>query len=99
MPITNPIYEFNVCEYSHSHAITSNFDRVLRLLLLDETGSWDPTLSAFTPTKYLGTPNSSVCVTGFDQASFIEATSSGLFEQFNTSVTRILFFFMAPLFH
>jgi lysophospholipase len=60
-------------------------------------GSWDPTLSAFTPTQYLGSRNNSVCVTGFDQASFIEATSSGLFEEFNTSVTLILFS-MIPLF-
>ncbi|KIM35894.1 hypothetical protein M413DRAFT_32127 [Hebeloma cylindrosporum] len=67
VPITNPIYEFNVYEM----------------------GSWDPTLSAFTPTQYLGSRNNSICVTGFDQASLIEATSSGLFEQFNTSASAL----------
>jgi lysophospholipase len=48
-------------------------------------GSYDPLLSAFTPTKYLGTQNSSVCVTGFDQASFMEATSSAFFAGLNTT--------------
>ncbi|KAJ6538742.1 lysophospholipase catalytic domain-containing protein [Mycena sp. CBHHK59/15] len=50
-----------------------------------EMGSYDPLLSAFTPTKYLGTQNSSVCVTGFDQASFMEATSSAFFTVLNTT--------------
>ncbi|KAJ6495831.1 lysophospholipase [Mycena vulgaris] len=50
-----------------------------------EMGSYDPLLSAFTPTKYLGTQNSSVCVTGFDQASFMEATSSAFFTMLNTT--------------
>ncbi|KAJ7860229.1 acyl transferase/acyl hydrolase/lysophospholipase [Mycena olivaceomarginata] len=51
----------------------------------NEMGSYDPLLSAFTPTKYLGTQNSSVCVTGFDQASFMEATSSAFFTVLNTT--------------
>jgi hypothetical protein len=49
-------------------------------------GSYDPMLSAFTPTKYLGTINSSSCVTGYDQAAFVFGTSSELFNQFNVSV-------------
>lgn len=50
-------------------------------------GSYDPTLAAFTPTKYLGTINESVCVTGFDQITYIAGSSSELFNEFNTSVS------------
>ncbi|KAH8091703.1 lysophospholipase [Cristinia sonorae] len=50
-----------------------------------EMGSFDPMLSAFTPTKFLGSPNTSVCMTGFDQVSYIESVSSNLFNEFNTS--------------
>lgn len=44
-------------------------------------------LAAFTPTKYLGSPNSSLCATGFDQMSFVEGLSSNLFNTYNTSVS------------
>lgn len=54
---------------------------------LVEMGSFDPMLGAFTPTKFLGSPGNSVCATGFDQVSFIEAVSSDLFNGFNTSVS------------
>ena len=50
-------------------------------------GSFDPMLSSFTPTKYLGTINTSVCVTNYDQASLLIGTSSDLFNGFNTSVS------------
>ncbi|KAI0934939.1 hypothetical protein AcV5_006621 [Taiwanofungus camphoratus] len=50
-----------------------------------EVGSYDPMLAAFTPTKYLGSPNSSLCATGFDQMSFVEGLSSNLFNTYNTS--------------
>ena len=55
-----------------------------------ETGSFDPSLGAFTPTKFLGSPNSSVCATGFDQLSYIEGVSSNLFNGFNTSVSSVV---------
>ncbi|KAK7690804.1 hypothetical protein QCA50_005904 [Cerrena zonata] len=54
-----------------------------------EMGSFDPTVSAFTPTRYLGSPNNSLCVTNFDQLSFVEAISSSLFNEFNTSVAAL----------
>ncbi|OBZ65137.1 Lysophospholipase 1 [Grifola frondosa] len=63
VPLTNPIYEFNVFEM----------------------GSFDPMLSAFTPMKFLGSPNSSICATNFDQLSFIQGTSSNLFNSYNTT--------------
>ncbi|KAK9237399.1 lysophospholipase catalytic domain-containing protein [Lipomyces kononenkoae] len=51
-----------------------------------EMGSWDNSLGAFFPTKYLGseavngTPaNSQQCVVGFDNAGFVIGTSSSLF--------------------
>lgn len=64
-----------------------------------EFGSWDKYLRAFVPIKYLGTSfyngssatptehtNTSICVLGYDTASFIMATSSSLFN-------RVLVFF------
>ena len=51
-----------------------------------EMGSYDPNLSTFVDIRFLGThlingnpDDSSACVTGFDQASFIFGTSSSLF--------------------
>lgn len=76
VPLTNPIYEFNVYEM----------------------GSYDPTLSTFTPTQYLGTTNTSICITGFDQASFIEATSSELFNEANVTAASLLNSTAGPFF-
>lgn len=52
-------------------------------------GSWDPSLYAFTNTRYLGSNvsngvplNDQSCVTGFDNAGFVLGTSSSLFNQF-----------------
>ena len=48
-------------------------------------GSFDPELSAFYPTRLLGSslsagsPSSPVCVTGYDKASFVFGASSALF--------------------
>ncbi|KAF2706412.1 hypothetical protein K504DRAFT_413326 [Pleomassaria siparia CBS 279.74] len=58
-----------------------------------ETGSFDPTLYGFAPTKYLGSsfvngqlPDNSKCVAGFDNVGFVMGTSSSLF---NTIVTQL----------
>ncbi|OCH95307.1 lysophospholipase [Obba rivulosa] len=72
VPLSNPIYEFNVFEF----------------------GSFDPMLSAFTPTKFLGSPNKSICATGFDQISFIEGTTAELFNGENTTSAA---FFASPV--
>lgn len=51
-----------------------------------ETGSFDPMVAAFTPTKFLGSPpdkKNAICVTGFDQVSYIEGISSSLFNTEN----------------
>ncbi|CAL1698537.1 unnamed protein product [Somion occarium] len=50
-----------------------------------ETGSYDPMLTAFTPTKFLGSPNDSICVTGFDQIGYVASCSAGIFSIFNDS--------------
>ncbi|KAL5520214.1 hypothetical protein ACEPAG_9427 [Sanghuangporus baumii] len=63
-----------------------------------EMGSFDPTLSAFTPTKFLGTVNTSICVTDFDQLSFISGTSSQLFNELNTSAAALASSPIGPLF-
>ncbi|KAJ3489234.1 hypothetical protein NLI96_g2294 [Meripilus lineatus] len=55
-----------------------------------EFGSFDPQLSAFTPTQFLGSPNNSLCVTNMDQLGFVEGISSNLFSAFNTSETDLL---------
>ena len=52
---------------------------------VDEVGSYDPTLAAFTPTKYLGSRNGT-CVTNYDQLGWIEGASSNRFNVYNTSV-------------
>ncbi|KAI0820113.1 lysophospholipase [Trametes gibbosa] len=54
-----------------------------------ETGSFDPVLGVFTPTKFLGSPNSSVCVEGFDQLSFVQGASANLFNGQNTSAAAL----------
>ncbi|KAI0759249.1 lysophospholipase [Trametes elegans] len=55
-----------------------------------ETGSFDPSLGAFTPTKLLGSPNSTICAKEFDQLSFVQASSSCLFNTLNTSDAALL---------
>jgi len=54
-----------------------------------EMGSWDPTLRAFVPLRYLGSnfsdgvvPDSGSCVRGYDSLSYILGTSSSLFNIF-----------------
>ncbi|CCM05117.1 uncharacterized protein FIBRA_07325 [Fibroporia radiculosa] len=54
-----------------------------------EMGSFDPMLSAFTPTKYLGSPGNGECATGFDQLSFIQGLSSNEFNLYNTSASAL----------
>ncbi|CAI6315661.1 unnamed protein product [Periconia digitata] len=51
-----------------------------------EMGSYDPTLNAFAPLKYIGTnfsqgsvPDGQGCVRGFDNGGFVMGTSSSLF--------------------
>ena len=58
-----------------------------------EMGSFDPTLHAFVPIKYLGSnftggtlPDNQGCVAGFDNVGFIMGTSSSLF---NTIITQL----------
>ena len=58
-------------------------------------GSFDPMLSAFAPTKYLGTTNNSICITNYDQLSLVAGSSSELFNtvnvgsQFNVAVHQL----------
>ncbi|TGJ87776.1 hypothetical protein E0Z10_g898 [Xylaria hypoxylon] len=53
-----------------------------------ETGSFDPTIFGFAPTKYVGSnfsngavPDDGHCVRGFDQFGYVMGTSSSLFNQ------------------
>ena len=55
-----------------------------------EMGTFDPQLSAFAPTKYLGTTNNSVCITGYDQSTFIAASSAELFNEANFTVGSVI---------
>ena len=52
----------------------------------DETGSFDPALGAFIPTKFLGSRDGTNCIRNFDQLSLIQGISSSLFNVLNTSV-------------
>jgi lysophospholipase len=54
-----------------------------------ETGSFDPTLYGFAPTKFIGSkfsngelPDDQKCIVGFDNAGYVMGTSSSLFNQF-----------------
>ncbi|KAI0633190.1 lysophospholipase [Trametes polyzona] len=62
-----------------------------------ETGSFDPALGAFTPTKFLGSPNSSLCASGFDQLSFVQGASSNLFNGQNTSADALAHSAIGPI--
>jgi Lysophospholipase catalytic domain len=60
-----------------------------------EFGSWDPSLSALVNLTYVGThltngqpPNSTGCVTGFDQVGFMMGTSASLFNVSMKSSSR-----------
>ncbi|PSR77273.1 hypothetical protein PHLCEN_2v7966 [Hermanssonia centrifuga] len=61
-----------------------------------ESGSFDPMLSAFTPTKFLGSHNGT-CVSGFDQISFIEGISSNLFNSFNVTPDSLALSSVGPI--
>ncbi|KAH7887262.1 lysophospholipase catalytic domain-containing protein [Phlebopus sp. FC_14] len=52
-----------------------------------EMGSFDPMLSAFAPTKYLGSRNNSICVTNYDQSALVTGSSSELFNGYNITNT------------
>ncbi|KAH9851840.1 lysophospholipase [Lenzites betulinus] len=54
-----------------------------------EIGSFDPVLAAFTPTSLLGSPNSSICMQGYDQLSFVQGVSASLFNSQNTSAADL----------
>lgn len=68
-----------------------------------EFGSWDSFLNAFMDIRYLGTAmddgtpvsygtefNRSLCVSGYDNAGFITATSSGLFNTMFKYIYRVI---------
>ncbi|PPQ76329.1 hypothetical protein CVT26_008876 [Gymnopilus dilepis] len=50
-----------------------------------ETGSWDPSLSSFIPTRLLGSTPTTGCVIGFDQASYIAGISSNVWNGDNVT--------------
>ncbi|KAG0693091.1 lysophospholipase catalytic domain-containing protein [Suillus ampliporus] len=54
-----------------------------------EMGSYDPTLAAFTPMKYLGTMNESICVTNYDQAGLVMGASGDWNTFYNTSESTL----------
>jgi lysophospholipase len=61
-----------------------------------EFGSWDSDVSAFTPTKYLGTSlsdgqptNSGACIEKYDNLGYILGTSSTLFNEFCTTIPDV----------
>lgn len=62
-----------------------------------EMGSYDPPLASFTPTRFLGTTNTSSCVTNFDQASFLSGASSELFNEFNITLQTLLSSSIGPV--
>ncbi|CAD6638928.1 EM14S01-3B_G0022350.mRNA.1.CDS.1 [Saccharomyces cerevisiae] len=66
-----------------------------------EMGSWDPSLNAFTDVKYLGTNvtngkpvNKDECVSGYDNAGFVIATSASLFNEFSLEASTSTYYKM-----
>ncbi|CAI4048201.1 hypothetical protein N7582_004318 [Saccharomyces uvarum] len=64
-----------------------------------EMGSWDPSLNAFTDVKYLGTEvsngkpvNKDQCVSGYDNAGFVIATSASLFNEFSLEASTSTYY-------
>ncbi|KAI0759250.1 lysophospholipase [Trametes elegans] len=62
-----------------------------------ETGSFDPSLGAFIPTKFLGSRDGTNCTRKFDQLSLIQGISSSLFNVLNTSDTALLHSTVGPI--
>ncbi|KAJ6552229.1 lysophospholipase [Mycena vulgaris] len=56
---------------------------------LFEMGCYDDVLAAHTPLKHLGTTNTSICATGFDEAMFLSGTSSNLWNEANTTAEAL----------
>lgn len=83
IPTSSPIIELNICETSRVHV--RRFAYVYPYL--DEMGSYDPTLAAFTPMKYLGTTNETLCVTNLDQIGTVVGASGEWNTYYNTSVS------------
>ncbi|KAF8555548.1 hypothetical protein OG21DRAFT_1568824 [Imleria badia] len=51
--------------------------------------SYDPMLSAFAPTKYLGPTNNRICITNYDQSALVAGSSSELFNELNLTVENM----------
>ncbi|KAG2123253.1 lysophospholipase catalytic domain-containing protein [Suillus clintonianus] len=62
-----------------------------------EMGSYDPTLAAFTPMKYLGTMNESICATNYDQTGLIAGASGDWNTYYNTSESTLVSSSMYPI--
>ncbi|KAH7915065.1 lysophospholipase catalytic domain-containing protein [Hygrophoropsis aurantiaca] len=62
-----------------------------------ELGSYDPTLAAFTPMKYLGTTNESVCVTNYDQIGTVVGASGDWNTIYNTSEATLVSSYVYPV--
>jgi lysophospholipase len=81
-PLSSTIYEVNSCTFfGRKAALMAGIHKLTPF----EMGSFDPWLSSMADIQYIGTTlvngqpeNSSACVTGFDQASFLIGTVSSL---------------------
>ncbi|KAH7926953.1 FabD/lysophospholipase-like protein [Leucogyrophana mollusca] len=62
-----------------------------------EMGSYDPTLAAFAPMKYLGTTNESVCVTNYDQIGTVVGASGDWNTIYNTSESTLVNSYVYPV--
>ncbi|KIJ62090.1 hypothetical protein HYDPIDRAFT_30641 [Hydnomerulius pinastri MD-312] len=62
-----------------------------------EMGSYDPTLAAFTPMKYLGTTNETLCVTNLDQIGTVVGSSGDWNTFYNTSQSALEASFVYPI--
>ncbi|KAF7291014.1 Lysophospholipase [Mycena chlorophos] len=56
---------------------------------LFEFGSYDHVVAAHTSLKHLGSTNSTLCATGFDEAMFLSGASSNLFNEANITAATL----------
>ncbi|KAH7921091.1 hypothetical protein BV22DRAFT_1020027 [Leucogyrophana mollusca] len=86
IPFPIVVVDLDASNQNESEIISGDFVPLTNPIMefnVFEMGSYDPMLSAFAQTKYLGTTNTSICITGYDQSSFVAGSSSELYNEYN----------------
>lgn len=105
-------YPIIVADGRNPNTVIINENSTVYEITPDELGSWDPSLRSFVNITYMGTkleggkPNTSECISHFDNAGFMMGTLSSLFNQallrlpntdLNWALKRIIEMILEPL--